>query len=52
MDESNDASSDRVCIEIRHCEQEVRLLKNYLPKMIASNTAGAGNFSASLNLFH
>lgn len=52
MDESNDASSDRVCIEIRHCEQEARLLKNYLPKMIASNTAGAGNFSASLNLFH
>ena len=52
MDESNDASSDRVCIVIRHCDQEARLLKNDLPKMIAGNIAGAGNFSASLNLFH
>ena len=52
MGVSNDASSDRVCILIRHCDQEPRLLKNDLLKMIASSTAGAGNFSASLNLFH
>lgn len=52
MDESDGASSDRVCIVIRYCDQEVKLLKNGLPKMITSNTAGAGNFSASLNLFH
>lgn len=52
MDESNDASSDRVCIVIRHCDQEARVLKNGLPKMIAGNTAGAGIFPASLNLFY
>lgn len=52
MDESNDASSDRVCIVIRHYDQEARVLKNDLPKMIAGNTAGAGNISASLDLFY
>lgn len=52
MDESNDASSDRICIVIRICDQEARVLKNDVPRMIAGNTAGAGNISASLNLFY
>lgn len=52
MDESNDASSDRVCIVIRHYDQEARVLKNDLPKMMAGNTAGDGNISASLDLFY
>lgn len=52
MDENNDASIDMVCIVTRYCDQEARLLKNDLPKMIAGNRARAGNLSASLNQFH